>query len=567
MSDLAEFEACGHRWWTDPAHEAFVRDTLAPLAAHPEELPGAEVIKSNRVRTVARADGPAGKLFVKRFRVLSTSSRLLHTVKPSPARREWDGMRSFAKAGVACPRPVILGEERRGGLLRGSVLATLEVADAPELASEIKRLRAEGEVPQRKAMIEALARSAWEIFKIGANHPDMHSGNFLIGADGECVALDLHSLLWVRGGLLGVGLRRRRLARIAHSLSPRLEEGKQEVAWLAASYAQLDPALGSAEALERVLLDRSDRLEAVRLASRGKRCLVESTTFAVETVGAKRIYRRREVSQEAVLAALDAESVHVLHAHPKGRSRLDIINAPEGFPGVTRLIRKNYLFGGLRRRVAGLVNPAPLRNWKAARACELREVQTPKAWAMVLEGGALPSYGAVLLELIDDASMIHVLLTQEPPLSPRSRRRLATDFGHFMGHFHVSGLEHHDLAVQNILVRPKDGDGADGWDIWVIDLDEVSVGDMSRKAKLRALTQLGDLPAQATRSDRCRFWQAYLAAGGERVLAKELEEWGARGLGQRVGALLEEKAARKARRMARKAKRPKPTDLGPLQSA
>ena len=48
------------------------------------------------------------------------------------------------------------------------------------------------------------------------------------------------------------------------------------------------------------------------------------------------------------------------------------------------------------------------------------------------------------------------------------------------------------------------------------------------------------------------------------MLAAELEAWGARGLGQRVASALAKREAKKARRHARGAARPAPTDLSAL---
>ena len=157
--------------------------------------------------------------------------------------------------------------------------------------------------------------------------------------------------------------------------------------------------------------------------------------------------------------------------------------------------------------------------------------------------------------------MIHVLLQETVP-TPRARRALARAVGRAVGRLHAMGLTHHDLAVQNLLIRAR---GDDAWDVWFVDLDEVRPRRLSRREKLRALTQLADLPPAATRTDRARWFAAYLAAGGDDVLAPELAAWGARGLGRRVALGLAHKAARKAKRLRRRGhRRPAPTDLRAL---
>ena len=126
------FSAAGHAWTVDPAYEGWVREVLAAEPRALEALPGARVIKINRVRTVVHVPGPQGGLYLKRFRTLRAVDRWLSVIglRRSPARREFEAFQRLQAAGVPCPQPVVLGEERRGGKLVGSVLATREADQA-----------------------------------------------------------------------------------------------------------------------------------------------------------------------------------------------------------------------------------------------------------------------------------------------------------------------------------------------------------------------------------------------------------------------------------------------------
>lgn len=543
----------GLRYRADPSYEAFVRDVVAREAATPERLPGAELVKQNRVRTVVRLPGPDGAIiYVKRFRVLRLGDRLLSLVRASPARREWRALLRLSRAGVPCPVPLFLGEERRLGLLRGSVLATRAVERAADLGVRLDAARAAADAPAREALLAALAPLVRALFHAGADHPDLHLGNFLVRDERDLFALDLHSCR-LRSGPLPAAARRGRLGKLAHSLGlfqpPTRAAAEEELAWFARAYASVDPELGPADALALDLHARAARVEATRLASRGRRCLVDSTTFAVDrALLGPRTYRRREASAELVRSLVDAPPLELLHAHPRGRSRLELVAAPEEVAPGGRLVRKRYPFPTLGARLAGLRDPLPLRAWKAARACEVRGVPTPRHLAVVIEGALWPTRATLFMEHLAGVTMVHKLFEGTPP-APAARRALARDVGRVVGRLHATGLVHHDLAVQNLLVRPRPEQGS-GWDVWVVDLDEVRVARLSLEAKLRALTQLADLPAAATRTDRARFFRAYLDAGGAEVLADELAAWGARGLGQRVAERLAARAAAKARRAA-----------------
>lgn len=613
-SEGQSLELEGHSLWVAEGWEGVLRQELASFLRNPEEAPGAEVVKQNRVRTVVRLRTVQGEVFWKRFRVLKTFDRFLHTVKPSPAKREWRGLRALAAAGIEVPEPLWFGEERSGGVLVGSTLATLAVPGARELTLVIDALRAAQDQELRPRLLARLAGLLRNLFAAGADHPDLHLGNFLLRpaapsslpedslsvhtASGPCeggdpassesgnpapresgdlaellavcasgglVALDLHSLR-LRSGPLGAARRRLRLEKLAHSFGvcnpDAREEGRRELAWFCQAYVKLDPEQGPAESLEDALQIGANRLEARRLKSRDRRCLVDSTSFAVERDAERVIYRRREVTTEALLEAINSQPEAVIHAHPHGRSRLVRVSRPEGFPGTGPLVVKHYSYPKLRKRLAAVAGPLALRAWRAARACEIRHVPIPAHYGLVLEGRAWPRGAALVLDLLADVTMIHVLLAEEGFKSPASRRALARKVGAVMGRFHSLGLVHRDLAVQNLLVRPLGED----WEVWVIDLDEVAAAPLDRKGKLRALIQLADLPPQATRSDRLRFFRAYLAAGGRTVLAPELQAWGERGLGIQVGEGLARRAQAKASRMARRSHaRPVPLDLKTLE--
>src|SRR5690606_40739606 len=73
--------------------------------------------------------------------------------------------------------------------------------------------------------------------------------------------------------------------------------------------------------------------------------------------------------------------------------------------------------------------PISLRAWKAARACEVRGVPTPRHVAFVLEGALLPRRGTVLMEHLAGVSMVHRLFEAPTPPAPAARRALARELG------------------------------------------------------------------------------------------------------------------------------------------
>jgi hypothetical protein len=545
-----EFLAENHVWHVDPAFEAWVKDTLAPAAHAPEELPGAEVIKANRVRVVARIPTPAGVLFVKRFRPLSTLTSMKWAVKGTPAGREYRALRRLLSVGLTCPEAVILAEEHRHGLPVGAVLATREIPDCITVGDHLAALRARGDLGGRERLTRALAEAAWTIFRAGGDHPDMHLGNFLLTRNDDLVTLDLHSVNLLPKRLVPKPIRRRRLGKLVHSLGAAREpEGVEDARSFAQAYAGLDHALGPASRLEKELLARAERVEAVRRLSRDKRCVMNSSLYAAERVDGQQLYRLREVPTDGVLAGCTAEPIATVHAHPYGRTRVELIDAPGGMGEAPRVLRKTYRPTGAAGRLAGAGHVAALRAWKGARACRVREVPTPMVYAFARDG----ERAFVFMEHVDDARMLHHLARAEPRLGLRSRRLLAEALGALVGRLHNRGLSHGDLSGQNILARPRDR----GWDLWLLDHEDVRVGGTTRADRISAFVQLGDMEG-VTRTDCLRFFRAYLEGGGERVLAGDLTDLGVRDLGQRVAAGIAQRARERAERHANRDKPPRP---------
>jgi tRNA A-37 threonylcarbamoyl transferase component Bud32 len=91
------------------------------------------------------------------------------------------------------------------------------------------------------------------------------------------------------------------------------------------------------------------------------------------------------------------------------------------------------------------------------------------------------------------------------------RHRLAWELGAFIAQIHQAGILHNDLHAGNILVRLE---GDDRLRLFLIDLHAVRVGrTVSWKASQANLTVLGHwFMVHASRTDRLRFWHAYLQA-------------------------------------------------------
>lgn len=508
--------------------EESARSEVEPITSGIDSLQG-EVVKSNPKRDVLRV----GDLYVKRYRLTSGLEPWKHVFVPSKAKNEFAVMKHLRSRGVATAEPLAWGE-RRSSFLVESAFVSRAVPGARSFARALDDARAGN--GDRRELVTKLARLACEIAKAGADHRDLHVGNVLLDAEGRATIIDLHAVSLHDH----VPLTRRfeRLARLALSLGALDEErallGREEVEWFARAAALEDEELGDPATLAGRLEERARELLSRHLASRDKRCLKDSKTFAVESRDGRRIFRRREFTDlDRVLAAPADE---LLHRHARGRSVIERVGT---------VVRKTEDLSSLRSLLgAKFTGTRARRAWKGSRALEVRELPHPRALALVEEGRR----AFFLMDHIANAHMVHVYLeTVLKAGHARKRRALAKALGALVAHLHARGLVHRDLAVQNILLREK----GEGFELWFLDAEEIRVRSPSEDDALRALMQVADLPKWATRADKLRGLRSYLKEGGAPTLQALVAREGERAVVARISRMLVERAEDKARRERR----------------
>lgn len=257
------------------ALRAFVRGDL--------RLP-AEKLKENLMRTVWKVETPThGRVLLKHYRYVRAFDRARYLVLPDKARSEYRNLSRLGARGVSVPRAYLWERwGRREALFAGEFLEG--AAPWPAAPSE--------------ALVRKLAAAVRALHDARFSHGDLHLGNVLV-RDGDVYLLDFHG-----GRFLPYVPRRVRtalLAMLAASLQGR-GQGELVEPLLAAYAGREDPEL-----VRRVRAALA-RHGARRRASRRKRCLIDSTRYAVERRGPLRVYRLRAVPWETIEALLGAPS-------------------------------------------------------------------------------------------------------------------------------------------------------------------------------------------------------------------------------------------------------------------
>lgn len=355
-----------------------------------EDLPGAEVLKSNLSRTVIAFPSTSSRpaLIIKRYHVRGLKERLKYVLLLSRAASEWTALKHLRTTEVAVPRPLAFGEKRSGRILFSAGLIMERLPNARGVSQWLREKRVGDPV-----RLEVLRQVGYQVAKLhgaGCRHSDLHAGNILIREGGledkpQVVLIDHH--VCRIGAMPSERQKRNNLAKLFHSFLPIIKHS--EALELLRAYKEACGApKWKASTLQRVLDDlvhRAHHLEAVRLRSRLKRCWKNSSQFARTVSRGWRVYRRREVP---------IDSLHVfqegrinLESISEDQSGLDIGGATiELEKGAQPVVVKQYNYRGLWRRIWHQVYPSPLhKEWEVARELEVRGIPNPKALALMVQ--------------------------------------------------------------------------------------------------------------------------------------------------------------------------------------
>lgn len=178
------------------------------------------------------------------------------------------------------------------------------------------------------------------------------------------------------------------------------------------------------------------------------------------------------------------------------------------------LILKEYLHRSFVDILKNLFAPG-----RAKRAClasvDLLDHGIPCPPIVVLgikKFGPIPLSSFLISEEITDAPDIYAWLTVtwlNVNDSNRSiRRQFITELGRTIGRMHAAGIAHGDLRPRNILARLEEG----RWVFYLLDNERNRrYSRLPNPLRIKNLHQIGMFPLGVSRTDRMRFYHAYLA--------------------------------------------------------
>ena len=519
MADRQEFEqvvANGITWLLRPEAAGLGQALSDGMDAL---MDAGVVIKDKKRRRIVRVRVADREVIVKEFRNRGLADRLKRTLLPTTAMREWHLANAMLEEHVPAPMPLAVGHRRRGLLNDGCWLILDALPDPRPLRDALE----EGPPPGlRRDLIERAAKLVRAMHDAEFQHFDLHAENLLLHGPADSPEMCVIDMQAVRRRRMDFYRRCDDLARLFNSVRRTPMGAADRLRFLKAylAAAKFDPKRDPEFALREWIsniLDDAGRLMKDYYRGRTKRCLVDSTLFTVDRQPSRTVYRRRELSLEQVDAAVRA------HHEALARGDDDVLKdtrhtrltlVPDPRRPSRRLCVKECRPRGLSYSLKDLFRmPPALREWVAARGCEVRDIRAPKGLACLRPKCGVTDCGHYCVsEELPAAEAVNLYFPAVAPDWPHAKRVAFIEaFADFLIRLHRADAVHGDMKGTNILV----GEEAGRHVFMVVDLSAMRfrtprIGDI-----VRALAQLNASCHRAfTRADRLRLLTRYLEGIG-----------------------------------------------------
>lgn len=452
-------------------------------------------------------------IFAKLYKRPVWTDRLKYFILPSKASAEWSSMRKLLQRGLPVARPIARGEKRERGFLREAYLFTEALEGAAPLCEFASGSHS---FLHRARLCEDTARLVAEMHREGFFCRDLHAGNLLVvpadGASSRIYLVDLHKV-W-HTGWVPLWMRMRDLAQLRNSLTvSRTIQLRFLGSYL--RHANL-PAESLGNCAERIA-HKAARMWNAHLKSRTKRCLKESSEFAIDSSDSHTMYRRRLYPEDLIETLLkrhqQASQDDRVILKKTSKETVSVVSATGSGMEYRVVIKESHFTTFLSRLRNTIVRSRARRNWIGAQALHVRGIATPDAMALVeYRSGVLLRRTLLLTGYVVGSHELneYVLMRYNPAASAeavRHKRRFIAALAGLISDMHEKDIYHADLKSNNILVREE----GDGWNLYLVDLDRIRCGPpLSFRERANNLAQINASVASCiTTADRVFFFRQY----------------------------------------------------------
>ncbi|HHT9126526.1 MAG TPA: lipopolysaccharide kinase InaA family protein [Candidatus Brocadiia bacterium] len=495
---------------------------------------GVKIIKSNKARTTLSAPFVNGqRVVVKRYHDKGWLERIKYLFRPSRAKAEWDMMNALLDKGISTCIPLAYGERRRLGFLVEGSLIVKEIPNCLSFQAYIKQYcsgtLSKEKVLLKRILLKKLADFIKHIHENNIDHGDFHGDNILlteIDSDNPGFHLiDLHKARICRR----LSLRRRidDLARIIDIDTPKNPLSKTDCLRLIKHYKTFGDKKDFKRFASKVL-NRAEIHRNKRTKSSTRWCLKLSDVFSIYKTKDIKIYYRKEYKLADILDLLkrianypengkcrilkrSSKSVVFLEEIPLRGWPKKVVAKYNFYRGFFDMLKKTFI--GTRSRKA----------WIAANGLIIRGIATPQPIALIEKKYfGFTRDNLLLTEYIDGSLHVNDYVSKYFNNNPsasgglemiKKKRFFIEELARLVKSFHDTGFYHYDLCGVNILVKEGSASGGENWEMFIIDLDSVSLWKkLTLKRRLKTLSQINGSFDCITNTDRVRFFKTYFGS-------------------------------------------------------
>jgi tRNA A-37 threonylcarbamoyl transferase component Bud32 len=458
---------------------------------------GSEVLKASRwrVAVIFSVDGKR-KIFLKRDRTKNWIDSLKYLILPSKGRKEWFIAYESQRRRLDVPNPLGWMERGQAGVVKESYYLSEAIGSGASLIDSVHL--------GTRFPLEELAKSVRRIHQAGLFHKDLHAGNFLW--DGQSLFLtDLHRAEIMKT----ISLKRRlwNLSHLFHSLRDTWGEKDQE-RFIDLYFEGESVSPHQKNVFLRQIRSGMERLQKRQWKSRTKRCVKESTEFAVERGKGVHYYHRRDYPLGRVKEAVE-EHVKLVRDDPskllKHSPKINVsILKVHGENICVKQFKNFHVWDRFRDRFR---TSKGLKAWLGGNGLRARAIPSLKSLALVEERDWLALKESFFITEVSDRGRELDRYIFEGLKDFAKRRHFIRAFAEWLAHFHQRGLYHRDMKTCNVFIS----ENGVPWNFYLLDLEDLLLeGKVSEKKLFRSLLQLNtSIPKTISRTDRLRFLKNY----------------------------------------------------------
>jgi tRNA A-37 threonylcarbamoyl transferase component Bud32 len=280
----------------------------------------------------------------------------------------------------------------------------------------------------------------------------------------------------------------------------------------------------SVESFSNKLEAMALHLEARRIKSRSKRCIVNSTTFEVYKSLQEQYFGRRDFGRQASSKVMEEHALQMQcnQTYILKQSENSVITTHGENSDLSRAVCvKHYFYRGFKYVLKStVIKSRALKSWIAGYGLLVRGISTPLPLALAEKKFGPFIYESFLItEWLPDARELndYIAFLHKQVVSTDDKIKFIQSLAATIRNLHGKGIYHADLKSTNILVRDE---GPGRWSFHFIDLERVKFKkNLTFKERANNLAQINASTASSmTAKDRLKFFFFY--AKGTQLLGE-----------------------------------------------